>query len=47
MKNTIQDLFSTLRAYIDAHQKTKSNMMTVYANLDPSDRNNQRQRPAG
>ncbi|WP_261836660.1 baeRF10 domain-containing protein [Vibrio ishigakensis] len=46
MKNTIQDLFSTLRAYIDAHQKTKSNMMTVYANLDPSDRNNQRQRPA-
>ncbi|MGL6260007.1 baeRF10 domain-containing protein [Vibrio sp. WXL103] len=46
MNNTIQDLFTSLREYIDTHQQTKSNMMTVYANLDPSDKNNQRERPA-
>ncbi|GAL25785.1 hypothetical protein JCM19239_4272 [Vibrio variabilis] len=46
MNNTIQDLFISLRSYIDEHQETKSNMMTVYANLDPSDYTNQRERPA-
>ncbi|QIA66093.1 hypothetical protein GT360_21630 [Vibrio astriarenae] len=46
MNNTIQDLFGSLREYIEHHQSTKSNMMTVYANIDPSVRDNQRERPA-
>ena len=46
MKNTIRDIFETIRDYLIDHEDTQSQMLSVYANVDTRNPDNRKARPA-
>ncbi|WP_026972837.1 hypothetical protein [Aliagarivorans marinus] len=46
MKNSIQDLFGSLRLLFSEGETTPNNLFTIYANLDTTNPDNRRERPA-
>ena len=45
MKKKIQELLDEVRDYITAHQYENTPILTVYANVDPTDSDNRRDQP--
>ena len=46
MKNTIHEVFESLRDYLETHEESRGKMLSVFANTDNRDPNNRKERPA-